>query len=186
MLDDVGQRLLDDAVEGGFDVGWKPLADPRLEVDAHAGLLGEGVAQPLERRREPEVVERLRPQLDSQAAHVVQRLDDLLAHSGQGLDALGVALSLLDRLQAEQHRGQLLPGLVMKLAGQPAPFELLRLDDATERVARHSRRQVDGDRGARSEDLREAKVVVAKRGSSPSLSWATMTPIGRAPTTSGT
>ena len=170
MLDDIGQRFLDDPVKGGFNVGWKPLADTRLEVDAHPGLLGESVPQPLERRGESEVVKRLRPQLDSQAAHVMQRLDDLLPYSGQRVDALGVAPSLLDRLQAEQHRRQLLPCLVMQLAGQPTSFELLRLDDATERVARHSRRQVNGDRGARSEYLRKAKVVVRKRGSLPSLS----------------
>ena len=44
MFDDVGQRLLDDAIEGGLDVGWQPVADLRLEIDAHPGLLGEGVA----------------------------------------------------------------------------------------------------------------------------------------------
>ena len=46
MLDDVRQRLLDDPVERRLDLARQPLvAELRLEVDAHAGLLAERVAR---------------------------------------------------------------------------------------------------------------------------------------------
>ena len=162
VLDDVRQRLLHDPIESRLDVARQPAVELRLEVDAHSRLLGEGVAQPLQRGDEAEVVERLRAQLDRQAAHVVQRLDDLLAHGGDGFGALLLGRGLLDRLQPEQHRGQLLPGLVVQLARQPAPLELLRLDDAAQRVAGDTRGLVDGDGGARGEGLGEAQVVIGE------------------------
>ena len=162
VLDDVRQRLLDDSVERCFDMGRKAVADLRLEFDAHSGLRGEGVAQSLESRHEPEVVERLRPQLHRDAAHIVQRPNDLLAHAGQRLGAFGVALRLLDGLQSKEHRSQLLPGLVVELPSQAAPFELLRLHYSAKRVGRDPSRQVDGCRGAGSEGLCEAEVFIGE------------------------
>ena len=116
----------------------------------------------LERRDQAEVVERLRPQLDRETTDVVQRLDDLFTHRGQGFCALHVGLGLLDRLQAEQHRGQLLPSLVVELPRQPAPLELLRFDDPAQRVAGDPRREVDSDSGTWSEGLGEAQVGIGE------------------------
>ena len=42
---------------------------------------------------------------------------------------------LLERLQPEQDRRERLAGLVVQLAGEPVPLELLRLDDAADGVA---------------------------------------------------
>ena len=92
----------------------------------------------------------------------MQRLDDLLANRGERFCALLVAPGLLDRLQAEQHRGQLLPGLVVQLPRQSAPLELLRLDDPAQRVAGDTRGKVDGDRGAWSEGLGQAEVGIGE------------------------
>ena len=92
----------------------------------------------------------------------MERLDDLLADGGEGLRALLVAPGLLDRLQAEQHRRQLLPGLVVQLPRQPAPLELLCLDDPTQRVAGDTRGEVDRDSGARSEGLGQAQVGIGE------------------------
>ena len=164
VLDDVRQRLLHDPVERGLDVARQPVADARLELDPHPGLLGEGLAQALERGDEAEVVERLRPQLDREPADVVQRLDDLLAHGGERRGPLLVGPRLLDGLQPEQHRRQLLPGLVVQLAREPAPLELLRLDDPAQRVAGDARREVDGDGGARRERLGEPQVGLGEAG----------------------
>ena len=62
------------------------------------GLLAERLGQPLERRHEAEVVEHLRPQLDREPAHVLQRRDDELAQRRDDL-ARAVALDrLLERL----------------------------------------------------------------------------------------
>ena len=47
VFDDVGQRLLDDSVERGFNLGRQPLlAKLRLEVDADAAGFGECLHQP--------------------------------------------------------------------------------------------------------------------------------------------
>ena len=165
VLDHVRQRLLDDPVEGGLDRRRQPfLAQHRLELDRDRGLLGEGLGQALERGHEPEVVERLRAELDGEAPHVVERLDEQRAQARRRLARPGLVLGLLDRPQAEQHRGERLAGLVVQLARQPAPLELLRVDDARDRVARDPRREVGRDRGARGEGLGEAQVLLREAG----------------------
>ena len=86
VLDDVRQRLLHDPVERCLDVARQPVADAAPRARRACPVCSANVS----RRRssagdEAEVVERLRPQLDRQPAHVVQRLDDLLAHGGERL-----------------------------------------------------------------------------------------------------
>ena len=170
VLDDVRQRLLDDAVEGGLDFAREPLlAELRLQVDPEPRLLAERGGEPLDRRHEAEVVERGRAQLDRERAHVLQRRDDELAHGRDRGARLVAPDRLLERLQPEQDRGERLAGLVVELAGEPAPLELLGLDDTPHRVAADALREVDGDRGSRRERLRESKVVVAERGRRPLL-----------------
>ena len=87
VLGDVRQRLLDDAVERGLDLGGSRPTPRRLEVDRDARLLGEALREPLERGDEPEVVERFRPQLDGQPANVLERRDDTFAQVGDRLRA---------------------------------------------------------------------------------------------------
>ena len=94
----------------------------------------------------------------------MERLDDLLAHGGERRCPLLVGLRLLDRLQPEQHRGQLLAGLVVQLAREPAALELLRLDDPAQRVAGDARREVDRDGGAGREGLGEPQVGLGEAG----------------------
>ena len=65
---------------------------------------------------------------------VLQRLQNLATHFREGLrSGIGVG-RVLDGFQPEQDRGQLLAGLVVELACQAAPFELLRLNDPSQRV----------------------------------------------------
>ena len=65
VFDHIGERLLDDPIEGSFDLRVEPLvAECRLNVNVDCGLLGEGLGKTLERREEAEVVERLRSELD--------------------------------------------------------------------------------------------------------------------------
>src|SRR5581483_2000308 len=113
-----------------------------------------------ERGFEPEIVERLRPQLHRERPYALKGRDRELAGARQG-GAAGVAVgSLLGRAQREQDRGQGLTGVVVELEGQPATLVLLRGDDAAERVARDPLREVDGDRSARREGLGETHIVV--------------------------
>ena len=75
VLDDVRQRLLHDAVERGLDLRRRAArrrAAPRARPSM-PGLLAKRRREPLERRDEAEVVERLRPQLDREPADVLQR-----------------------------------------------------------------------------------------------------------------
>ena len=171
VLDDVRQRLLDDAVERRLDLGRQPLvAELRLEVDLRGRVCSRNVsAEPLDGRHEPEVVERRRAQLDREPADVLQRRDDELAHRRRAPSRASVGLGrLLERLQPEQDRRQRLARLVVELAREPRALELLRLDDAPDRVAADPLGEVDRDRRPRGERLREAQVVVGEaRASAP-------------------
>src|SRR5581483_7793510 len=132
------------------------------ELDADRRLLGEVLRQPLERRDEAEVVERLGPQLDREPPDVLQRRADEVAHLADRGAQRGLVLRLLEPAQAEEDRRQRLARLVVQLTRETPPLELLRRDDALERVPRDALPQLDGDRGARTEDLREAQVAVAE------------------------
>ena len=90
VLDHVGQRLLDDAVERRLRVARQPrLAELRLQVDPQAALLPERVRQALDGGNEAEVVEGGRAQLDRQSADVLQRRADELADGVERLSSLG-------------------------------------------------------------------------------------------------
>ena len=164
VLDDVRQRLLDDPVERRLDLRGEPLVfDARLEVDVQPGLLAEGRREPLERRHQPEVVEGRRAKLDREAANALERRRDRVAHRGErGARLLGGDL-LLDALQPEEDRGQRLPGLVVELPREPGSLELLRRHDPAHRVPADPLRQVDRDRSALCESLRQPEVVVGER-----------------------
>lgn len=77
------------------------------------------------------------------------------------LQGRGVGTRLLEQL-AEQDRGERLAGLVVQLAGETAPLQLLGLDDPAQRVAGDTGGEVDRDRRAVGEGLREPQVVTVE------------------------
>jgi hypothetical protein len=94
MLDRVRERLLDDTEDRGRDVGrYLLVAEAGGEVDDDAGLRAPRLEQPLDRRDEPEVVERLGMKVDGELPHVaeggereiVKPGDRLVRHPGVGL-----------------------------------------------------------------------------------------------------
>src|SRR5207249_528334 len=99
-------------------------AESRLEVDGDPRLLGKRTREALECRYQPEVVEGLRPELDRQSAHVLQRLHHELPQRCTGRTHLLRTRGLLDRLETEQHRGECLAGLVVELPREPPALEL--------------------------------------------------------------
>ncbi len=107
MLDDVGQRFLDDSIQRCLDFGRQPLvSELRFERDPNFGRFREGLHQSLERRYEAEVVERFRPQLNSQATDVLQRRDYELAQVRRGLTQVTRVGGVFDRSKAEEDRGR--------------------------------------------------------------------------------
>ena len=148
VLGDVGERLLDDPVERGLDLGRQPVvADGRLEVDRDPRLLGERLASRSSAGTRPKSSSACGPKLDREPADVLQRRRRAAAAAPAAASRASSSVGrVLDPLQAEQDRGQRLAGLVVQLAREPRALELLRLDDAAERVARDAVGEVDGDR----------------------------------------
>ena len=160
MLHDVRQRLLHDAVERRLDVARQALrVEPGLEVDRQPGLFTVGVREPLESRDEAEVVERARAQLDGEAPDVLERCHQRLPQLRDAPAQLVFALRVLHGLQPQERRGQRLPGLVVELARESLPLELLSVNDAFDYVAGDAAREVDGYGGSSGERLGEPHVV---------------------------
>ena len=162
MLQDVGQCLLDDAVEGSLRLRRQalPIIEIRLHVHADLALLEDRVAKTFERGHETEVVQRSRAQLHREPPDILQRRDHELAELGEAGAAVVGLDTLLERLQAEQDRRECLPGLVVELASQASALDLLCLDDTTDGVAAHALGQVDCGRRTRGERLGQSYVVV--------------------------
>ena len=161
VLDDVRHRLLDDPVQRRLDrLGQPHVADPRLDVNLDSAL-ADRLGETLDRRNEPEVVERARAQLHREPAHVLERRDDLLPEGDDRLARLA-ARRLLERLEPEQDRRQRLAGLVVQLAREALALELLRLHDTSDRLAADALREVDGPGRPGGERLREPQVVVVE------------------------
>ena len=126
-------------------------------------LLAERLDEALERRHEAEVVERLRAQLDREPADVLERARRRArAARPAAASSVGRSSASSTRLQPEQDRRQRLPGLVVQLAREPLPLELLRADDAAQRVAGDALGEVDGDGRACGEGLGQAQVLVGE------------------------
>ena len=99
-------------------------------------------------------------------------VDDLLAQLIRRRPRLVGRLRLLDRLQAEQDRGQRLSGLVVQLARQALALELLRIDDARSasratrwrgrRRRRHARANVSARRRSSSVNARVRALPVVR------------------------
>src|SRR5262249_61493550 len=77
--------------------------------------------------------------------------------SAEVIDA-DIAVRVLDCAQSEQDRRERLSRLVVQLPCEPTSLDLLAGDDAAERVARDTLRQVDGDRRAHRELLGQTEI----------------------------
>ena len=131
----VGQRLLGDAVDDQLllvsELG-KMLIE--LLADPDARPLREPLAQDGQRADQAQVVERLGPQFQGDAPHVLQ------AGAHRLLDVLDVAAQRVveqaaDAGEAEQHRSQLLADLVMQLQCDPQALGLLGREHTPGRLA---------------------------------------------------
>jgi hypothetical protein len=85
----------------------------RYSVVSDVGRFGERLHESLERRDQSEVVECLRPQLNGQAADVLQRRDHELTEVGGGLPQVVGGAGVFDRSQAQEDRCQRLARLVV-------------------------------------------------------------------------
>ena len=119
----------------------------------------------LERRDESEVVERLRPQLHGETPDVLKRRDDELTEVGGGLPQVSSGLPASSTARRpEQDRCQRLARLVVQLACEASPLELLAGDDAAQRIPGDTPGKVDRDRRPVRELLGEPQVSAAEAG----------------------
>ena len=131
MARDVGHGLLHDAKAGSLDVaGQARLVAYVVKAQPQSGASRALFAQPLQRRRQPQVVEHRRAQRRRQAAYLLDGILD---------DANGFALQLRQRLRLLQPFAQLqvdldgreqLPQFVVQLHGDAAALLLLHLQHA--------------------------------------------------------
>ena len=128
-LDDVVERLLGDAVERHLGVarelaGLEP-AEAELRRDADVRRpLGDEARQ---RRRQAELVERGRTQLPGEEVDVAADLLRQRERPGDLVAAgVGAAAALLAALERQAQRRQLLPEMVVQVAGDARALVLLR------------------------------------------------------------
>ena len=166
VLDDIRERLLHDAVQRRLDIGREPLlAEPDLDQHVEPAFLADRLAEPANSGLEAEVVQRRRPQLDGEPAHVLERPHDEAAQLGRSCLGGFRTFGALDGREAEQDRGERLTGFVMELAGKPSPLRLLRLYRPAQRVPPHAARVLDCDRGLRGEHRDDLLVLCGEASS---------------------
>src|SRR5437762_9383089 len=130
---DVGERLLDDAVDRGLDLLREALLES-LGGELRRDLVppAEGFEVRLDRPREPVEIEPGRAQQLRELAHLAEGLGDQasrLARPRAELAQVGRELPL-EQPEVRGHRGERLPELVVQLAREPAELLLLHGDEA--------------------------------------------------------
>ena len=139
MLGNVGERLLHDAEHGELGVARKAhrrAAGLRGHLDA--GALAEQRGMPAQRGHQAELVQRRGPQVGHHAADRVdggfhQRSHGVQARAG---DQVAARLQpLLERLQVDAERGQVLADEVVQLVGDAPPLGFLRLHQPVDQAA---------------------------------------------------
>ena len=127
---DVGQRLLDDAVDDDLLVGRSSSTGRRASSgSSRAGLAAKSVDLRAQRGLQAVVVERGRAQLAREAQQLVHRLrrDAPASRAARAASSGGAAWAL--RLEAQQDAGQRLVDLVVQVAGEPRALVLLAAQD---------------------------------------------------------
>ena len=115
-------------------------------------------SQPVKRGLEAVIVKRRRPQLDREAADVVERGADECTDGGQCLRSdLGFEL-----LQAEPDRGERLAGLVVKLAREPLPLGLLTFEQRPHGLSADTLGELDGHGCSIRKRLRQPHVCIGE------------------------
>ena len=160
----VGERLLHDPVDGGLELGVEPAADLHLYVDLEPLDGREPPAEALDRRGQPDLVQRRRAQLGDQRPQALDLGPDVfdrLAH--RLLERHPVAPA---QCRGEQHlqRPERLQRLVVQLARPAAALLLGRGDRVAQAVLGDRAGGSHGGRGARREGEEQPLLLVAECG----------------------
>ena len=155
-------------------------------VDSDVGRFGERLHESLERRDRPEVVERLRPQLDGQAADVLQRRHDELTQVGGGFRSSSESPASStarrpSRIDVSAWPVSSCSSRARRRRSSSWPPTMRR---SASRATRRERSTAIAARSANCSASRRSALL--KRWSRPSLSCATSTPIGTSRSISGT
>lgn len=165
MFHDVGQSFLNDPVQRCLDLGRKPLfPELRLQIDSDRRGFREGLDEPLDGGNEPEIIKCLGPQLHRETPDVLKRRHDELAKVGRSSTHVLRPARFLDRTQPEQDRCECLSRLIVQLACEASPLELLPGDDTAESIPCNTSGEVDRDRRAVGELLGQPQICAAEAG----------------------
>ena len=163
VLGDVGERLLHEPIDGGLELGVEPAADLHLYVDLEPLDGREALPEALDRRRQPDLVQRRRSQLGDQRPQALDLgadvVDRLACRLPQGLRVAPA------QRRGEQHlkRPERLQRLVVQLARPAAALLLGRRDRVPQAVLGDRAGGRHGRRGARREGEKEPLFLVAER-----------------------
>ena len=169
MLDDVRQRLLDKAVDGRLDLGREAvlarfrIGEQELADDRQRAVVAAAFEQRLERRAQPEFVERRRAQIADDGVQVLDLLLDLidrLIDRGVGLRGVGAPPGGGEQ---QAHSAEALQRLVVKLARPAAPLGVRGGHRAAQPIGLHAACQGERVGGARRECGEHQFVVVGER-----------------------
>ena len=179
VLDDVRQRLLDDAVERRLGLGRQPLvAELRSRSTVEAALLAERFASRSTAGTSPKS-----SSADGRSSTASRRTFWSVETTSSRTDATASRASSAPppaRAASARAGSRSAPGRSRRAArARAGALELLRLDDTTDGVAADPLGQIDGDRRPRRERLRQAQVVLAEGRRGARLSCAITTPIAR-------
>ena len=166
VLDDVRHRLLHDPVQRRLDLGGRRSSPSRdsssTAIPVASVKVSTSRSSAATRPKSSSAFGR--SSTASRRTSCKRRHDELAQASPS---AAAVVLGVLDRLQAEQDRGERLAGLVVQLPREPPALELLPFDDAPQRVALDAPRKIDGDGRTLREVLGEPQVGVREAGIAP-------------------
>src|SRR5579883_1094914 len=126
VLDNVGQRFLNDAVDHDLDLVWQALFHAaRVEVDLDLGSALEIIGIPLQSGNKPQVVQSARAEIEGELSHLLENPSGLAPHLSDPCRQLLWGGTLLDHAEPDQQRGQRLRRLIVQFARDALAFLLL-------------------------------------------------------------
>ena len=137
VLDDIGDRLLQDAEQGRFDIRRQAaVAEPDLKVDVQARQFGPFLEILRDGVPQAQFIQRHRSEFPRHSAEIPTQFGGQLLEFRKALSRGRTAgAARCDGVQTEQQRGQVLSQPVVQFAGDAGAFVLLCRNDLVQQVS---------------------------------------------------